>query len=404
MGLFGGDSVIGLDIGTSSIKAVKMQATKGGWEVVAAARVPTPAGTLIDGQIADEEQLVPVLRQLLTRSAVRGSEVVAAVNYTAQVAVRRTTLPVMTPTALRKQLRANPEQFQINSGKEFATDFEVVSLQGEGEAAQMDTVIVSAPRTPVDSCLHLLERAGLDPIALDIEPFALMRSLVECKPAMLPMRSATAVLDLGAVHTDITVVRGPNYIFTRAIPFAGEGFTEVVRQAMQCSTAEAEALKTQVDLTWLLHDAEGRKETPEYQATVAIKPVLDDLLKEVRNSILFYQSQLPDEDLEGMVGAILLAGGTALMGGLAEYMQAAFALEVERADFTQGFAYSIAAGAPELVPDTAPLFALALGLAAKEPQDQASAAAAKAQLKAATKARPGKRRGQAAAPTATPTA
>jgi len=124
----------------------------------------------------------------------------------------------------------------------------------------------------------------------------------------------------------------------------------------------------------------------------------------VRNSILFYQSQLPDEDLEGMVGAILLAGGTALMGGLAEYMQAAFALEVERADFTQGFAYSIAAGAPELVPDTAPLFALALGLAAKEPQDQASAAAAKAQLKAATKARPGKRRGQAAAPTATPTA
>lgn len=372
MGLFGGGTIVGLDIGTSSIKAIRMQAVRNGWEVTAAARVATPRGAVADGMIADERALLPAMRHLFAQIGARRSMVIAAVNFTSGVSVRRVGLPVLTPDALRKQIRTQPDQFGLSPGTEQIHDFEILGTQGEGNAAQMDTVLVSAPRAAVESRLHLLESAGLEAVAIDIEPFALMRSLVEINPALAGLPGAVGILDLGAVHTDVTVVRGTNYIFTRAIPLGGNSFTAVVQQALQCSPEEAEELKTEIDLNWLLQGPGGQADTTAYQATAAIKSVLDDLLREVRNSILFYQSQLPDDDVEdGMVGMILLAGGTALMKGLPEYMQAAFSLQVQRADCAQSLPYRIAPRCGNLGPEESPLFALAAGLAAKQPVDQA---------------------------------
>lgn len=391
MGLFGGDTVVGLDIGTHTIKAVKARPVRGGWEFTGAARVRTPAGAIVDGMVADEKLLIPVLRQLLTRSEARGSEVVAAVNYTPAVAVRRLPLPPMLPQALRKQIQTHPEQFQLPGGNETVADFDILGVEGEDENARMGVIFVTAPRAPVESRFHALEKAGLDPLAMDVEPLALVRSLVESRPHQLALPGATALLDLGAVHTDVTVVRGADYIFTRSIPFGGDGFTAVISQALECTPDEAETLKTRADLRWLLEATAGEKELPEYQATVAMKPVLDELLREVRNSILFYQSQLPDDDLEGMVGSIVLAGGTALMAGMPEYMQAAFGLNVERADFTRGSTGAVSAKSTELVPELAPVYALAAGLALKEPMDKAREPARRAIAKAA-RARPKRQR------------
>lgn len=391
MGLFGGDTIVGLDIGTSSIKAVKMQAGRNGWDVVAATQVATPRGAVAEGMVTDEKALLPALKHLFSRTAVTGTETVAAVNFTSAVLVRRAGLPVLTPEALRKQIRTQPDQLGLSPGTDYTHDFEILGTQGEGEAVQMDTVLVSAPRAAIESRLRLLESAGLEAVAIDIEPFALMRALVECNAALAGLPGAVAILDLGAVHTDVTVVRGSSYIFTRAIPLGGDPFTSVVQQALQCSTEDAEAAKTSIDLSWLLSAPAENADATAFQATTAVKSVLDDLLREVRNSILFYQSQLPDDDVEeGMVGMILLAGGTALMKGLPEYMQAAFSLQVERADFSQGFPYRVTMRDGSLGPEDAPLYALAMGLAVKEPIDRARQAAARAQGKPAKRGKRGK--------------
>jgi|GEM_PF-263115 len=372
MGLFGGSSIVGLDIGTSSIKAVRLQAAKNGWDIVAAARVETPRGAVADGMIADERALLPAMHHLFAQIRARRSAVIAAVNFTSGVSVRRVGLPVLTPEALRKQIQTQPDLFGLSPGTEQIHDFEILGTHGEGTAAQMDTLLVSAQRTAVECRLHLLESAGLEPVAMDIEPFALMRSLVEVNPALSGLRGAIGILDLGAVHTDVTVVRGTNYIFTRAIPLGGNSFTAVVQQALECTLEKAEKLKTEIDLNWLLQGPGEQADTPAYQATAAIKSVLDDLLREVRNSILFYQSQLPDDDVEdGMVAMILLAGGTALMKGLPEYMQAAFSLQVQRADCSWSLPYRIALRDGNLGPEESPLYALAAGLAAREPVEQA---------------------------------
>ncbi len=385
MGLFGGDTIIGLDLGTRSIKAVQVEATKSGWAITGAAAVPTPRGAIADGSVADAKALEPALKQLLGHRGVRGSTIVAAINYTASVAVRRMPVPAMTRPALRKMMQTQPDQFGISGGKENVVDFEILGAIEGAEGPQQDAVLVSAPRASIEERIRALESAGLDPIALDIEPFALMRSLVESRPSMVARDGALAILDMGAGHTDVTVVRGTNYIFTRPIPFGGDGFTEVIRQALQCTVEEADALKANADLRWLLAEGLTDQETPAYKATAAVKSVLDDCLKEVRNSILYYHAQLPEEDT-GMVESILLTGGTACMLGLPEYMQAAFNLPVERPDFSKDFDFPITSQEGGLSSEHAALFALALGLAVKEPADRA-----RSQQRSAAKSRRKKR-------------
>ncbi|MBI3947347.1 MAG: type IV pilus assembly protein PilM [Armatimonadetes bacterium] len=387
MGLFGGDSVIGLDVGSSTTKAVRMQVVRGNWAVVGVAVAPTPRGAVAEGMVGDAKALQPALQALLSQSSVRGSEVVAAINYTAAVSVRQAPLPVMTPEALRKQIQTEPGQFGLSGDREMIADFDILGYSGEGQEAAMNTVVAAAPRAPVEARVAALEAAGLDALAMDIEPLALVRALIECRPGRAERKASSAILDMGAGHTDVTVVRGSDYRFTRPIPFGGEGITEVVRQAVQCEVEQAEALKMEIDLRWVLDGPGDAADTPAYRATAAIKSVLDDLLKEVNNSILYFHAQLPEEDLEGMVDTIILTGGTSKMTGLVEYMQAAFPQRIERAEFPGDYAYPINCGNGGLSAEMAPIVALAMGLAAKEPMDRARAAAARSRAKRVAKPR-----------------
>lgn len=389
MGLFGSDSMIGLDIGTHSIKAVRVDAAKGSWQVTAAGSVPTPPGALVEGK-AVPEVLVPALKQLLKQGTWSGG-ITAALNFTAAIAIQRRPLPMASPAQLRKQIEAAPDQFGLGSAKDSVNDFEILGRL-DGEPPQLDTLLVSAPRDQVETRVKAIRSAGGSPLVVDLEPWALLRALVECKPAMASVPRSLAIVDMGASHTDVTIIRSGSYFFTRPIPFCGDAFTEAIRQAMECEVSEAEALKAGIDLHWLMEGPGEHADTPAYKAATAISSLLDDLLREVRNSIVFYHAQLPEDDTDGMVSAVLLAGGTAQMKGMAEYVGGMLQVPVERANIADGLMYPVAPHANALTAESSSLFALAVGLAVKEAMDRDRAAQA-APAKAAGKARPKKEKG-----------
>ena len=221
-------------------------------------------------------------------------------------------------------------------------------------------MLVAAPREMVDSRVDTVERAGLEVNAVDLESFALQRAIVECRRSMWDDGRLRALVDLAAGHTEVILLHGATFALTRSLPIAGNSFTEALRTHLGCDSATAEARKREVDLVSLIEGG------TEEQVTLAkaVQGTLDELLRELRRSINYYQSQMTDS-AEDPLTEIVLTGGSSMLKGIAPYMQARLTTPTRVANVLGS---SLFAGGHETAPSPwdGPRLGIALGLALKE--------------------------------------
>jgi type IV pilus assembly protein PilM len=226
----------------------------------------------------------------------------------------------------------------------------------------MDVMLVAAPREMIESRIDTVERIGLEAVAIDLEAFALQRALMDCNRSRYDDGQLRALVDIGAAHTEVSIVTGTTFSLTRSIQIAGDTFSDVLKNQLRMDTAEAEKRKSEMDMSLILTG--GPSEALE--GPKAIQSVLDELLREIRRSINFYQSQLPEGTEAQPLQEIILTGGSSAMNGLASYMTARLATETRVADV---FDNPIFEAAPEAAPwlqEQAPRLGTAMGLAVKE--------------------------------------
>jgi len=171
-------------------------------------------------------------------------------------------------------------------------------------------LLVAAPRSTTDPLLELVEKAGLEPQLLELQPFAALRTVQAVYGGALPY--AYALVDLGGEHTQITVARNATLVLTRYIPIASNTFSAALKGYFNYTEEEAEQVKRGLNLEELLQTGQPQEN---------LQPIIDELIREIRRSLNYYQSQYPSQSGHGRIERLLLYGGGAQMHGAAAYFE-----------------------------------------------------------------------------------
>lgn len=372
--LFGKDRVIGIDIGSSSIKIMELEAAPGGgWQAARAVLQPTPPESCHDGMITDVTAVAAAVRNALRGAEIHARGAVAAVSGS-QVLVRHVQVPRMSEAVLRKSIRFEAAKYISTGIDDSLVEFEIVDTEGDG--GQMQIMLVAAPADLVESRVAVLEEVGLEPLVVDVEAFALMRSLVEFSTDPALQGESVALVDMGAGHTDLNIVSGGRFALTRSIPIAGASLTQAIKSQTGTSDEESESLKRRVRIGPMMDSGDAPPDESIIRTARALQPQLDELLREIRRSLHYYQSQFPEGTPQAVVSRLLLTGGTSRLAGLPEYISAKLNLRASLFNiFTEGI---IGRGCltEEEARAEGPLFAVAAGLALKSEQPARLAQAA----------------------------
>jgi type IV pilus assembly protein PilM len=344
--------IVGLDIGSSAIKAVVLTTARSGWSLVAAGESPLPEGTVEDGATAEPAVVSDAVSQLLDTLRVRRGRVAAALSGHA-VNVKRLSMPSMSDAELSEAIPWEAEQYIPFDLSEVQLDYQVVSNGGESKNG-LDVLLVAAKRDRIEDRANVIAQSGRRPVVLDIEAFALANAYQVNYPERTDPLSA--LIHVGRSVTVVCLLEHGEPIFTRDIAVGGRHHLDsLLRELGPMGVDELAARR-------ILHG-----QFPGDLDADLVAGVLRDasglLVNEVRKTIDFYRATAPVEKL----GRIVLSGGAWQAVGLVDLLASEFATPVDVFDpFRKVTRPGRAIGA-----DLAgPAFAVAVGLALRDEGDR----------------------------------
>lgn len=350
-----------MDIGSHCIKAVEISTTSRGWDLVNAAVAPCPRDAVKDGVIVNILDVSNAIKTMLRDAGIKATGTICGVSGS-QVIVRQVQFPRMPESSLRKSIRYEASKYISASVEDSVTEFEII---GDAEdPSQMNVWLVATPREMIDSRVGVLESVGLEPLAIDIEAFALIRSLVEFSSSDRYLRETVALVDMGACHTDVNVLSKGEFALTRNIPIAGDSFTNAIKSLTGGSYDEAEQMKLDMAKSCPL-DRLGA-EQPDNRTWKVVQPLLDELIREIKRSINFYHSQFPEGSSEQFVSKIVLTGGSAMMPGMDAYIASKLSIPTDIADVFKQSAITVTDEASARALENRSVLTVGTGLALKE--------------------------------------
>jgi type IV pilus assembly protein PilM len=294
-------NVIGIDIGSSAIKMASIVWLKGQPLLKNSSVIELPKKVMDNGYIADKDAMSAVLCQLISTSGISGQNVVVAVGGRTTFA-REVILPAMNVEELREALKWDLEKYVPLAPDEYYFDFAL--LRTGKTDLKVKVLLVAAPKKIVNSITDLIKQVGLNPVAVDIEPLALARTIA--------VVDHSVVVDIGAAVSQVTIFQQDSPSVTRLIPFGGQRFTEVIMQVLDLDFGEAERFKQRQK--GLLQ----RSDFPDAQSELhcQLGEVVAELAREVRRTIEYYQLQNKD----AVIANIVLTGGGAMLDNLAPHL------------------------------------------------------------------------------------
>jgi len=371
LGRFGsGNTSIGLDLGSNSIKLVQLQDTREGMSLYKAGSAPTPPNVVKGGVIVDPLAAAQSIRSLLEALQIDPGNVVAGVAGPT-VVVREVPFPAMSDRQLRRSIQWEARNYISFPVEDSVVEFQILDRPEAGTASggQMRVMLVAAPRDMVDSQVETMELAGLEPVAVEIQPFAALRGLLASNGHAQTDGETTALIGIGAAYTEITIVKDREFVLSRMIPIAGNAFSESIKNALEVDIDEANRIKETATQVVLSEEERATLDPSAQQARRAIEPLLDELIREVRRSLAYhdYQQQSPDAEAGELgVSQILLSGGGAKLPRIHEYFQSQLGVPVTVLNVFGHSRLQARGVNPEYLQSHAPTLLVAAGLALRE--------------------------------------
>jgi type IV pilus assembly protein PilM len=307
-------NVVGLDIGTTAVRAAEVSVRRSPMVLERFGQVALPAGAVVDGEVADPDAVAAAVKELWRQAKFRSKRVTMGVANQ-RVVVRLVDLPWMEPDELRRSLRFQVQEYIPIPVDDAELDFNVLDeLDGPDGQRSMRVLLVAAQKDMIAGHLQAGLRAGLDPVGIDLTPFALLRSLVPEGSAQFA-EAGEALIDIGARVTNIVVHEAGVPRFVRILLMGGQDITEALRQGLALDQEDAERAKLEV--------ANGASEDPAVNRIVEQK--VASFVEEVRGSLDFYRAQADAVPVE----RVLVSGGGSRLWPLAERLHSALRLPVE---------------------------------------------------------------------------
>ena len=340
---------IGLDIGSTAARAVEVSFKGTPPSLVRAAQVAMPAKAVENGEIRDPAAVTETLRDLWRRGGFRGKEVFLGVANQ-RVVVREVALPWLPPKELEESLPYQVQEFIPIAVEDAVLDFDPLD-EFEHEGRRMVRVLlVAAQKAMVTSLVQTAQAARLEPVGLDLIPFALLRSVGATDGGpVLENQGEEAVVDVGADVTSICVHDGGVPRFVRILPSGGNDITLAVARALGVGEEDADRMKR--------GEAIPEGPSPEDAKRVAIGRTTS-FVDEIRSSLEFYAAQSPGS----RVARITVTGGGSKLEGFMELLSERIAGSVDRGHVFARVQPELDLSEEALV-EAEPLLAVAVGLA-----------------------------------------
>lgn len=237
-----GGSYVGLDVGTQTIKIVEVSGSGSNLKVTALALENTPPGTIQQGVIQDPKTLGAVIKSALTKNGVRSRKCVSSVGGSAGMVVRVIEVPKMTPSELGDTMKWQIEQYIPFPAADVEMSYQKIddpATDNDPAAINMEVLLAVAQRDMLRAHTEMLSVAGLTPVAIDVEPLAVGRSLVNLSREGFSKKNVV-VVNLGASLTDVGIFKNGVLRFPRTIPLGGDNITRAIADRMGLSMDAAE--------------------------------------------------------------------------------------------------------------------------------------------------------------------
>jgi type IV pilus assembly protein PilM len=237
-----GGSFVGLDIGTQTIKVVEVSGSGSGLKVTALGIANTPPGSVQQGVIVDPKALGAAIKTLLSKSGVRTRKSISAASGAAAVVVRVIDVPKMTTAELAETMKWEVERhipFAVNDVEMSFTKIEDPVVDSDPNNPNMEVLLAVAQRDMVAAHLETLKQAGLTAVAIDVEPLAVGRALLDLSRDGKSQRNVVLV-NIGASMTDVGIFKQGVLRFPRTIPLGGDNLTQAIADRLGLSMDAAE--------------------------------------------------------------------------------------------------------------------------------------------------------------------
>ena len=347
-------TLVGLDIGSSSVKAVELKPAGKGFRVAAFAAEPVPPDSIVDGAIIDAGAVADAIRRVFDNNkAFKAKDVCASLSGNA-VIVKKITLPVMTPSELHDSISWEAEQYIPFDIQDVNLDYQILDPgTGPDSRGSMDVLLVAAKKEKIGDYTGVIAQAGRTPVVVDVDAFALQNAY-EVNYGLDP-REVVVLMNAGASAININILQGEQSVFTRDISIGGNAYTEAVQRELGLPNEAAEQLKKGIPVDGATYE----------EVVPVLHAVTENVLLEVQKTFDFFKASTSSDQID----RIMLSGGASRVDGFREMVQERFGIPVEDFDpfRTIGWDAKKLSGDPL---DAAPTAAVAIGLALRRVGDR----------------------------------
>ncbi len=346
--------VVGLDIGSSAVKAVELRPSGRSFKVVAFGSEPVPSDTIVDGAIIDAGAVAEAIRRLLDSHKIKTREVVASLSGNS-VIVKKINLPVMTEAELAESIYWEAEQYIPFDIQDVTLDYQILSPPAAGDArGGMEVLLVAAKKEKITDYTEVIRQAGRQPVVVDVDAFA-VQNAYEANYDPDP-GEVVVLLNAGASGININIVSGEQSLFTRDISMGGNAYTEAVQKELSLPFTDAERLKK----------GEALPGARPADVHPILRAVTENLLLEIQKTFDFFKATAASDRID----RVLVSGGTSRVDSFLERLGERFGAPVELFDPFRKIQFDAKKFGIDRVEDVAPTSAVAVGLALRRGGDR----------------------------------
>ena len=345
------NQLVGLDIGSRTIKVAEAVETKKGWALKKFGSIEVSPGIIEEGVIKDAEAVAEAIRELFSLYNVRQSNVAISIGGYS-VIVKNITVQNMPEDQLYESLNFEAEQYIPFDINDVNIDFEVLG-ESEANPNQMNVLLVAAKKEMVNDYVNIIDMAGLNLCIIDNDAFALQNIYELNYPAT---GENIALIDIGAGKTSLNILKDNTSVFMRDVSLGCNQINQNIASMANCTMAEAESLKL----------AEKPDRISAEDLDEVISSVVTDWCNEIRRALDFFYSTNPEDQIK----QIVLSGGGANIKQFRDLLAVQTAAEVSMINPFEVFEIKGDHLDPNYVQQIAPQAAICMGLAIRRVDDK----------------------------------
>ena len=345
------DNLVGLDIGSRSIKAAQLVDSKRGNALKHFGIADIAHGAIEEGTINDPESVAQSISQLFKSYGIKQNNVAVSIGGYS-VIVKKISVQTMAEEQLQETIHFEAEQYIPFDISDVNLDFQILG-ESETNPNQMNVFLVAAKKEMVNDYINLVNLAGLNPCIVDVEAFALQNTFESNYDIQ---DDNIALIDIGASKTSLNILKGSSSVFMRDVSLGCGQINQKIMSLIECTFEEAEQLK--------YGDDPGRL-TPEDLKGI-VSSVVADWCTEIRRALDFFYSTYPEDQIK----RIILSGGGANISEFKHLLATEASAEVESINPFQKFPVENKNLDNAYIKKIGPQAAISMGLAMRKVDDK----------------------------------